>query len=103
MVAGQHQVIAVVDDLFERGVEIRTAAPARLTGQFDEFDLEPGLCKRHGGGQPREPGADDIRFCSTHPASPCLSTIIRSSALPIFARLRGGTQPCFSILDRMVE
>ena len=93
-------MIAVVDRHAETGIEIRPAAPARLPGQLRNFDAHAFAGQRHGRRQTGEARADHI---GRHRESPCRSTIMRSSLLPIFARVRGGAQPCFSILERVAE
>ena len=58
MIAGKHEMIAVVDEMIEHGIEIGTAAPARLSCAFNEADLRALLGERDCGGEPRQSGAD---------------------------------------------
>ena len=49
MIAGEHQMIAVVDRLVEHGIEIGAAAPARLHAAFDQADFRAATRQRNGG------------------------------------------------------
>jgi len=67
-VAGEDEMVAVVDGQPERLVEIGAAAAAGLRRAFDEDDLAPGLRQRRGGGEPGQSAAHDIN--RAHPSSP---------------------------------
>jgi hypothetical protein len=77
LVARQHEMIAVVDGLSQRGFEIGAAAPARLRRGLDEFDADavPGQrCGRREAGQTRADDMDGARLICRgqfldHPAS----------------------------------
>ncbi len=60
VVAGQHQVIAVVDLDPERAVDIGAAAPAGLAGRLVDDDLGAGIAEAQRRREPGEPGADDM-------------------------------------------
>ena len=67
VVAGQQQVVAVVDPHAERAVEIRAAASAGGGARLVEGDGAAGLGRGHGGGQARQPGADDVDVAHSTP------------------------------------
>ena len=60
VIARQHQMIAIVDHLPMRGIEIGAAAPARLRRRLDQLDRRAARRQDGGGRQPGQPAADDI-------------------------------------------
>ena len=59
-VAGQQQMIAVVDREIGRGVEIGTAAAAGLLRRLVDVHLVTGIRQPHGRGKAGNAGADDV-------------------------------------------
>ncbi len=59
-IAGQHEVIAVVDLDPERAVDIGAAAPAGLAGRLVHDDLGAGIADAQRRREPGQPGADDV-------------------------------------------
>ena len=59
-IAGQHEMVAVVDLHAEGGIEIRAATPARLVGRLMKRDRQTARGQPHGGGQSRQTRADDM-------------------------------------------
>ena len=55
-------MIAVVDAAAELGVEIRAAASAGMLARFIQRHAPPAFAERHRGGEPGEPGADDMQL-----------------------------------------
>src|SRR6185312_877523 len=61
VVAGQHEMIAIVDDLAERRIEIGTATSARLWRAFVERHARAFARQRTGGGEPGKTRAHDMK------------------------------------------
>src|SRR5271155_2094587 len=59
-VAGEQQMVAVIDMAAESRIEIRAAAPAGVAARLVEPHAAPGIGQRYCCGKPGEPGADDI-------------------------------------------
>ena len=59
-VAGQQQMVAVVDGEIGRGVEIGAAAAAGLLRRLVDMHLATGVAQPHGGGKAGDSGADDV-------------------------------------------
>src|ERR1043166_113168 len=96
-IAGQNQMIAIVDYAFERWIVVGTAASARGSRRLDDLDALASGRQHHGGGKPGEAGADNIHPAPCHPAKPWRSTVSRSRPRPNRTRVRGGAQPTCSI------
>jgi len=100
-IAGEHEMIAVVDDAAKLGVEIGAAAAARLPRRLEQHHARAFVRQRHGGGKSSKSSSDDID--RAHACSPCRSMIIANCALGMRTRLRGDAQPAASILRRISE
>ena len=59
-VAGEDEMIAVVDDEIERRIVIGAAAPAGLARRLIERDASARCGEPHGGGEAGETGTDDV-------------------------------------------
>src|SRR5439155_12235123 len=66
VVAGQHEVIAVVDLDAERVVDIGAAAPAGLAGRLVHDDVRAGIADAQRRREPGKPGADDVNAGRGH-------------------------------------
>ena len=60
MIAGDQQMIAVVDAAAEGRVHIGAAAPARLACRLVQHDGDAGLGEPQACGKPGEAGPDDV-------------------------------------------
>src|SRR5438105_11240651 len=78
VIAGQHEMIAVVDDLAERRIEVGAATSTGLWRAFVERHTGTFARQRTGGGKPGETRADDMKHAILHPPSPWRSRIIAS-------------------------
>ena len=97
LVAGQDEVIAVVDHAPDLRIVIRSAAAAGLSGGVGDGDGQSGLAQGDGSGQPGEPRADDRRPCETHFVRLSRTTVQINAALDTLTRVRGAVQPAASI------
>ncbi len=59
-IAGEQQMVAVVETAAELGVEIGTAAPAGMAARLVEPHFSPGGGQGYRGREPGKPGADDM-------------------------------------------
>lgn len=57
--AAEEDMLAVVDDLIDSGMEVRAGAPAEVASSFDEIHRESAVCKRAGGAEAGYTGTDD--------------------------------------------
>ena len=63
-VAGQQEMVAVIDRDPKHRVQVGAAAPARLIGRLIDGRVYALPAKPHGGGEAGETGADDVdRAC----------------------------------------
>ena len=100
VIAGQQQMVAVVDRHADRCIVIRTAAAAREGGRFVHHDGAALRCEPHRGGKAGEAGADDVS-CSAHHTR-LRKTMRRSFAFGSFTGARGGTKPRAISFSRMM-
>ena len=60
MIAGQNEVIAVVDHKSDRGIEIRAASPARLPRLLMYNDVVTALGQTHRSREAGDAGPDNV-------------------------------------------
>jgi hypothetical protein len=67
-IAGEQEMVAVVDPAAEFGIEIRTTAPTGVPAGLVEPHRPTGVGERGRGGEPGEPGAHDMGLAAHDPA-----------------------------------
>ena len=100
VIAGQQQVVAVVDDETERRIEIGPTTASRERRSLMHDDPHAPLDKAHSGAQAGDARADDMD--ARRQSQDAISQKSAKQAQP--ARLdpgRGGAKPSFSILSRI--
>ena len=90
-IAGEQQVVAVVEGQAQGRVVVGAAAPARLLGGLVQNHPGPGLGQGDGRGQAGQAGTDDVD--DTHQIRPWRRTTPSRASLPGFTRARGIAQP----------
>ena len=100
VIAGQQQMVAVVDRHADRRIVIRTAAAAGEGGRLVHHDGAALRREPHRGGKAGEAGADDVS-CSAHHTR-LRKTMRMSFAFGSFTGARGGTKPRAISFSRMM-
>lgn len=106
-IAGQDEVIAVVDLHVEHAVMVGAATSSRLSGGIRKHDRHAAARQGHGRRQSGQSCSDDVdarpHDRPVHPKTLQRATSHSNRALPMRTRRRGATQPSTSISCRMVR
>ena len=100
VIAGQQQMIAVVDRHVDCGVVIGAAAAAGEGGRLVDHDGAALRGEPHGRGKAGEAGADDVSRSGHH--TRLRSTMRSSLAFGSFTGARGATKPRATSISRMM-
>src|SRR5204863_4469146 len=92
-VAGEQQMIAVIDAAAEFGIEKRPAAAAGMLAGFVERDAMSVGDQRHGGGETGDSGADDMHPARRTHTRPWRNTSRSLCSFDSETRLLGSRQP----------
>ena len=96
-VAGQHEMIAVVDHQPELRIAVRAASPARLRRRIGDTHLRARFDQAHGRRQPRQSRAGNRRPREAQCVTSSRASVHSSAGLLTFTGARGGAQPRASI------
>src|SRR5262245_21659088 len=99
-IAGEDQVIAVVDHHAERRVVIAPAAPSGMVSSLMQRDREAAVAEANGGGEAGKSGAYDV-YGARHQAIAWRSSIQSSSALGMRTGARGEPKPRATSRERI--
>ena len=99
-IAGQQQMIAVVDHRVQACVVVGPAAAAGFARRLMKDDFAVAICQPHGRRKACNPRADDMHG---HRNRPARSRIPTRCSLPMRTRSRGGSQPRRARRSRIVR
>ncbi len=101
MIAGQDEVIAVVDHQTDRGIEVGTAAAASLPRLLVEDDMAAALGETHRSRKSGDASADDVNRTRLHQNKRALINASSTRAFGVRTRIRGAFQPRAFSFSRM--